>query len=280
MTLNESGQPGVLKLSSQEGPMPGKSLNEKLDFMEKHGLVGFEPWGGKLWERVDSIKKALSNRNIKVSAICAGFDGAPASEWPDDRKRAMDSMKRILEAAGELQSTGLIFVPAFNGQSQAGVVSARFLTIEFLKEIAEHAEKCKCRMLLEPLNRGETWYVRQLADAAKICQEVNHPYICMMGDFYHMGHEEACDYGAFVTARKWLHHVHLASRPSRKQPGFDANDDFRPGFRALKDIGYQDYCSFECGCEGPAKGDGADEQNKLTEMPKAFEYLRKQWEEA
>lgn len=280
MTINESGQPGVLKLSSQEGPMPGKSLNEKLDFMEKHGLVGFEPWGGKLWERVDPIQKALSNRNIKVSAICAGFDGAPASEWPDDRKRAMESMKRILEAAGELQSTGLIFVPAFNGQSQAGVVSARFLTIEFLKEIAEHAEKCKCRMLLEPLNRGETWYVRQLADAAKICQEVNHPYICMMGDFYHMGREEACDYGAFVTARKWLHHVHLASRPSRKQPGFDANDDFRPGFRALKDIGYQDYCSFECGCEGPAKGDGADDQNKLTEMPKAFEYLRKQWEEA
>lgn len=280
MSINESGKEGVLNLSSQEGIMPGKSLDEKLDFMEKNGVVGLEPGGGKLWERVEMFQKALSNRKIKISAICAGFSGAPASEWQDERKEAMETMKRILEAAGALGSTGLIFVPAFNGQSQAGIVAARFMTIEFLKEIAPFAEQYKCRMLLEPLNRHETWYVRQLSDAAKICQEVNHPYICLMGDFYHMGVEEACDYGAFVTARKWLHHVHLASRPHRQQPGFDANDDFRPGFKALKEIGYQDYCSFECGCRGPAQGKDADEQNKLTEMPKAIEYLRKQWDEA
>lgn len=278
-SINETGKEGVLKLSSQEGAMPGRSLDEKLDFMEAHGIVGYEPGGSKLWERVDGIKKALSGRNIKVSAICAGFEGAPVSEWPDQRKKAMETMKLILEAAGELGSTGLIYVPAFNSQSQVGWVSARFMIIDFLKEIAEHAEKSKCRMLLEPLNRYETWYVRQLADAAKICQEVDHPYICMMGDFYHMGREEACEYSAFLTARKWLHHVHLASRPRRKQPGYD-NSDFRPGFRALKEIGYQDYCSFECGCEGPATGKDAGEQNRRTEMPKAIEYLKKHWEEA
>jgi sugar phosphate isomerase/epimerase len=149
-----------------------------------------------------------------------------------------------------------------------------------LKEIAPHAEKCNCRLLLEPLNRGETWYVRQLADAAKICEEVNHPFICMMGDFYHMGREEACEYSAFLTGRKWLHHVHLASRPHRQQPGFDKDDDFRAGFRGLKDIGYQDYCSFECGVNGTAKGEDADLINRKTEIPKAIEFLRKQWEEA
>ena len=31
-----------LKLSFQEGIAPGESLNEKLDFMEKLGVVGFE----------------------------------------------------------------------------------------------------------------------------------------------------------------------------------------------------------------------------------------------
>ncbi|MGC9329775.1 MAG: sugar phosphate isomerase/epimerase, partial [Candidatus Hinthialibacter sp.] len=80
--------------------MPGRSLDEKLDFMEANGVVGYEPHGSKLWERVDGIKKALSGRNIKVSAICAGFEGAPVSEWPEQRKRAMESMKLILEAGG------------------------------------------------------------------------------------------------------------------------------------------------------------------------------------
>ncbi|KAA6309882.1 hypothetical protein EZS27_038710, partial [termite gut metagenome] len=65
----------VLKLSFQENTPPGKSLNEKLDYMEQLGIVGFEPGGGGLANRVDEIQKALSNRNIKVSAICAGFKG-------------------------------------------------------------------------------------------------------------------------------------------------------------------------------------------------------------
>ncbi len=282
-SLNESGKEGILKLSCQERLIPGKSLNEKFDFLEEHGFTGVEPGGGNLHKRVSEFQKALKGRNVKVSAICAGFRGVPVSEFPDRRREAMDSMKVILEAAGELGSTGLIYVPAFNSQSQAGLVAARFLLIDFLQEMSQHAQRANCRLLLEPLNRYETWYVRQLADAAKICQEVNHPYIQMMGDFYHMGREEACDYSAFLAARNWLHHVHLASRPNRKQPGYDKGDDFRPGFRALKDIGYQDFCSYECGIEGTAKG-ATDEEtrelNKKIEIPKAAEFLRKQWEEA
>ena len=34
-----------LNLSFQEGIPPGQNLNEKFDFMEKHGVVGFEPGG-------------------------------------------------------------------------------------------------------------------------------------------------------------------------------------------------------------------------------------------
>ena len=37
-----------LRLSFQEGIAPGESLNEKFDFMENLGIVGFEPGGGNL----------------------------------------------------------------------------------------------------------------------------------------------------------------------------------------------------------------------------------------
>lgn len=261
---------GKLRFACQEWVLPFDTLEQKAEFMKKHGIEGIEPGGKGLAKRVNEFKNAFKGTDLKVSAICAGFDGVLVSEKPDVRQRAMNSMKEILSAAGELGSTGLIIVPAFNGQTQLSEVGARYLLLELLPELGEHAVKAGTRILLEPLNRREAWYLRQLSDAAAICNDVNHEGIKMMGDFYHMGVEEPCDYAAFIACRKHLHHVHLASRPNRKQPGYDANDDFRPGFRALKEIGYGDFCSFECGIEG----------KKETEIPKSMAMLRQQWDEA
>lgn len=54
-----------------------------------------------------------------MSAICAGFKGFILSTDPAIRKECMDTMKEIIAAAGELGSTGVIIVPAFNGQVPA-----------------------------------------------------------------------------------------------------------------------------------------------------------------
>ena len=79
----EKKQPSVpLRLSFQEGVTPGETLAEKLDFMEKLGIVGFEPGGKGLAGRVQEIREALQGRDIKVSAICAGFDGFILAEDP------------------------------------------------------------------------------------------------------------------------------------------------------------------------------------------------------
>lgn len=261
---------GVLKLSSQEGIIPGKSLLEKLDTMEKWGFVGIEFGGDNLAKRVPDIQKALQNRKIKTSAICSGYSGVLISEDPEIRKKAVTTIKEILPAAGALGSTGLIMVPAFNGQTKLGVIEGRKILVDILKELGEAAQTAGTRILIEPLNRQETWYLRQLADAAAICKDVNHPAVCQMGDFYHMGFEEPCDYAAFLAARKYVHHVHLAGRPTRVMPGLDKKnpkDDFRPGFKALKEIGYQDYCSLECSIEGKPEID----------IPKGVEFLNKQW---
>ena len=94
-----------LKISFQEGIAPGANLNEKFDLMEKLGVVGFEPGGRGLKDRVKEIKEALNGRNIKVSAICAGFQGFILSTDPAIRKQCMDTMKEIIAPAGELGST-------------------------------------------------------------------------------------------------------------------------------------------------------------------------------
>ena len=119
-TSPKEKKPSVpLRLSFQEGVTPGETLAEKLDFMEKLGIVGFEPGGKGLAGRVQEIREALQGRDIQVSAICAGFDGFILAEDPAVKAQFDTSMREIVRAAGELGSTGVIMVPVFNWQNPA-----------------------------------------------------------------------------------------------------------------------------------------------------------------
>ncbi len=257
-----------LKVSSQEGIIPGKSLPERLERMEEWGFAGIEFGGRGLPGRVEEIQSALKNSSIKVSAICAGYQGVAISEDKKVRRQMVDTAKEILAAAGAIGSTGLIMVPAFNKQTKLGHVEGRKILCDMLPELGDAAQAAGTRMLLEPLNRQEAWFLRMLADGASICRDVNHPAVCMMGDFYHMYLEETSDLGAFVSAGDYLHHVHVACI-ERNLPGQDARD-YRPGFRGLKMIGYTDYCSYECGVLG----------DKMVEIPKSVKVLQQHWKEA
>jgi len=262
-----------LKLSFQEGTPPGKTLTEKFDYMEKLGIAGFEPGGNGLAGRVEEIKKALSGRNIKVSAICAGFEGYILSTDPAIRQKCIDTMKVIIAAAGELGSVGVIIVPAFNGQVPAlpHTMETRNFLCEQFTEMGNYAAQHGTTVILEPLNRKEAFYLRQVADAASICRDINNPGVRCMGDFWHMSIEDTSAKGAFISAGKYLQHVHVASLKRRSMPGEDGEaDNYIEGFKGLKMIGYDKYVSFECGCQG--------DRNII--VPEAVKLLRRQWEEA
>lgn len=268
---SEKKHSSKLKISCQEGVAPGKTLTEKLDFMESLDIVGLEIWGGGLEKRVNEIQQALQNRNMKVSAICAGFEGWLIADDPAIQKKCMDSMKVIIAAAGELGSTGVIFVPAFNNQKSLPDKEARDLLVGQMKELGEFALQHKTRILLEPLNRKECYFCRQVADGAAIVRDVNSAGAAVMGDFWHMTWEETNDRAAFLAAGDYLHHVHIASRKRRKMPGEDGDaDNYINGFRGLKEINYQDYVSFECGSVGDPK----------VTLPAAVKLMREQWKKA
>jgi sugar phosphate isomerase/epimerase len=262
--------PVELKISFQEGTPPGENLNAKFDYMEQLGIVGFEPGGRGLARRVKEIQDALRGRNIKISAICAGFSGFILSSDEAVRLNFFDSMREIIAAAGELGSTGVIMVPAFNQQQPVmpHTQETRNFLCEQLAVLGNYATENGTTIILEPLNRSEAFYLRQVGDAASICRDTNNRGVMCMGDFWHMTREEVSDYGAFISAGKYLQHVHIASRRRRSMPGEDGTaDNYIEGFRALKTMNYEHYVGFECGCQG--------DRNQV--LPEAVKLMRNQW---
>ena len=262
-----------LHLSFQSGTTGKATYAEKFDMMEELGIEGFEPGGMELVENANEIAQALKGRNIKVSALCAGFDGFILSKDAAIKASFDSTMREIIDAGGQFGSTGVIMVPAFNGQAETAMPhtqETRDYLCEELRKLGEYALSKGTTVILEPLNRDEAFYLRLVSDAAAICRDVNCEGVKCMGDFWHMK-EETSDYAAFIAAGKYLQHVHMASRGHRRMPGEDGElDNYVDGFRALKEMGYDKYVSFECGCDG----------DRAVAVPAAVALLREQWAKA
>ena len=261
-----------LKLSFQEGTAPGETLEQKFDFMEQNGVVGFEPGGAGLAARVGERKTAARTQH-QVSAICAGFQGFILSEDEAVRQQFDQTMREIIAAAGELGSTGVIMVPAFNGQVPAmpHTMDTRNYLVDQLRQLGDYAVQCGTTVILEPLNRNEAFYLRQVGDAASICRDAKHPAVKCMGDFWHMTFEEPSDYGAFFSAgehpaarahRQPRHPQHARRRRRRRQLRGRLP---RPESDELPRI-----TSTECGCKG----------DRAQSVPAALKLIREQWDMA
>jgi len=270
-------KPAVLKLCSQEGKIPGKSLKEKAETILKFGGCGLE-FGGMSAERAKQIKQDLAGTGVGVAALCWGRFSLMDSD-AEKRKKAVEDLKKALEVAAEAGSTGVIVVPNPQMPFEDGLK----ILADVLPAVGEHGVKVGNRVLLEPLCGGEAKFMNRLEQAVAIIKAAGGgPGLGLMGDFYHMCKEEKDDEQAFVTADGYCHHVHLASRV-RWLPGQDKlrepdkpERSFVAGFKGLKRIGYQDYCSLECN----TSGDKQHPSDPMVEIPKSFAFLKQQWAEA
>lgn len=262
-------------------------FNAKLDYLEQNGYGAVEiPTGKKgewVLEKGEAFAKAMKGRRL----FCATACGPSRFDYADPKENDAEVAKflPVLEVLGAIGSVGLIICPA-RSKPEVGLKELRedFVT-NTGKRLAEKAATCGTAIVLEPLQRKETPFLRQVSDGAKMAQEIG-PGCKVMGDFWHMTWEEANDRAAMLAAGPLLAHVHIASRRTRKIPGSDgAADDYRLGFRGLKEIGYRGAVSLEAGwvpkgmdAKGkPILPDLAERHQILTKM---CALLRAQWEEA
>jgi len=267
-----------MKIACQEGIVPGRTFQEKVDNLVELGFEGVEltaPFTSEgsevLRGRLSGILAALEGAPLAVSSICGGQPMTFLAADLAQRKAAVDGYKETLRIAGELQCTGPILVPIFGGAQlsdpwpvKSVVELERQILVAICKELAQVAAECNTNVVLEPLNRYETHLLRTLDEAVRICRRAGSPKrLKIMADFFHMNIEETDIARSIRRAGKYLCHVHLADS-SRTEP-HSGHTDFAAGLKALKDVNFRGYMAFECGLSG---------KDPMATLKRSLEYMK------
>ncbi|WP_128546317.1 sugar phosphate isomerase/epimerase family protein [Larkinella soli] len=198
-------------------------------------------------DQYEKNRQALQEQKLAVRSYVSFFPGKLKSVGPDLHHEAI--LERADLALGRAKACGSTNIVFGSGGSRAipdgfDRDKAKAQHIELCKKMAPLAEKHGITLAVEPLNRGETNFINSLAEGAEIVRAVNNPWFRLQCDIYHMMKEdekpeEIVRYGPHIV------HCHIAEKQSRTPPGV-RGDDFRPYFRALKQINYQGGLSMEC----------------------------------
>ncbi|MGN0852583.1 MAG: sugar phosphate isomerase/epimerase family protein [Kiritimatiellia bacterium] len=284
--LTPPAQPAQLNLCLQWGGIPVQDdVNAKLDYLEQNGFQAVEIPSGLGWlqDKGRKVAESLKRRKLFLATAC----GPSRFDYADKAKNdaEVEKFMPVLEILGEIKSVGLIICPA-RGKPEVGLKELRedFVT-NTGKRIAQKAAACGTSIVLEPLQRAETPFLRQVSDGAKMAQEIG-PGCAVMADLWHMSKEEPSQFAAIVSAGPLLKHVHVASLVHRRYPGTDgAADNYVDAFKGLKLLGYRGAVSMEAG--PPEIGRDAknkpiypDQKGRSELILKMVALLREQWEMA
>src|SRR5215203_962129 len=146
-----------------------------------------------------------------VGAANVPGSGALLDPDPAERASAKELMRERLELAATLGAAGVLTVPQFGSAPRLPDLSPYKRAAELEREL----------------------FAEQLEELAPAARNAGVPIFLEPLNRY----------------EQHLVHVHVADS-NRLQPG-KGHLDFRPGFAALKEVGYDGYLGIECGVSGP-----------------------------
>jgi len=115
--------------------------------------------------------------------------------------------------------------------------------VEGLQSLGPVLEACDVQLAVESLNRFETYFLNTIADAVKLCDEVNHPRVGILFDTFHANIEEKNIAAALAACGRHLKHVHTCEN-DRGIPG-TGHVEWTETLATLKASGYDQYVCIE-----------------------------------
>ena len=252
-----------MKFAFQEGLFPYESEQILYLKLREWGFDAVEVWGEKLHERMDRVAAASQSADLPVCGICPGGKGIRGSMLSDDpelRILARKDILTLLRCAAELGGAGLNLVPEF-GKSKFMALYPDLMDFEnrkmrFLDELAPlaaEAEKLGVCILLEPLNRYESFFLITIDQAASLCMTLGSPAVKILADLFHMNIEDDDPAACIERNIRYIPYIHLADS-NRRLPGH-GHLDFTPVFQVLAKHDFNGAVAMECGIPGDPSQD-------------------------
>ncbi len=235
--------------------------NANIDLIDHARALGFSVFEVTLVNLAAVDPVAIRRRAEAAGMELYGTMGLPKDKGlvttdRATRKQTVAFLKAAVEAAramGARHFGGMLYaVPGwFTGRGPTAD-EIRWL-VDGLSEVVLFARSCDLTILVEPVNRYETYLLNTAAQAQAVVDSIGQPNVGLLLDTYHMNIEEQ---GIAATIRrhaKSLRHLHL-NESDRGTLG-RGNVDWVSVFAALKEIGYAGVGSIESfGASSPELG--------------------------
>ena len=203
-------------------------------------LVGeYKKWSDEDFRRYDKKRRELGITFDTTAGLRHGVgDPGARQAFLDDVRAELKTMERI-ECPSLIVMSGNVVPGLAPGAQHASCV-------EGLKRAAELVEGKGVTLLLENIDLEENphYYMWSVPEAFKIVEEVNHPQVKFLYDFFH-----AQISGGNLIAHLQRHAdkvglVHIADVPGRHEPG-TGEINYRNIYKKLAEVKYQRYVAME-----------------------------------
>lgn len=222
-------------------------LEQTAQRLAEAGYDGIELSGEPDDLKAPDVRRVVEPLGLAVTSICGIYTPERDLSHSDSsiRRKAVDYVRRCANLGAELGAKVVIVVPTAVGRTQPGSdeQSEFGWAAESIAAAAEGIPAGGPKLVLEALNRYETYLVNSLDRADELRRAIGHPRVSLMADLFHMNIEEEDVVGAVRSHARHIAHVHLADS-NRREPG-RGHTDFAGVIAELDAAGYSGALTME-----------------------------------
>lgn len=232
-------------------------MNDLHDTINRAAKVGFDAVEltaalhmpvGSTPEYRRQVKGWIRDAGLECSALHYIFDGSVklATKDRELNKKCAEYLCSVVDVAADMEAKTVIV--GSGGATRhldddRDRPEATKCMADVIHTVGEYAAKKDVFLAMEAINRYETNFLNTMKEATEFAELVDHPNVRTMADTYHMNIEETAPAVSVMKYGYALQNLHLADS-NRQSPG-TGHFDFKAVAEALKEIGFDKYCSFE-----------------------------------
>ena len=239
-----------------------------IEILEKLASMGYDYIELPLAEMMDlpdedfsKLKKRVADSGIFCEVCNNLFPAKIRLTGPDaDMKVISDYIDRAFNRAAQLGVSTVVF-----GSGGAKNVPEGFPHEKAYRQVADItqmlapvAQKYDITVVIEPIRKPECNIINSFKEGVELAQEIQHPNIRVLIDYYHMVWENESPAILRLYGREYLRHVHFANPNLRTEEGrskgriYPASMEewnYQEFIDILKETGYDGRISIEAGAD-------------------------------